>query len=167
MDKIERAARYLYCSLVGVLSGIVVNFLGGWDSDMETLVLFMGVDFITGLIVAYLFCASPKTPDGHGSSLVCFKGLIRKCGILVAIGLLYRVDMQFNSTLLRSTSIIAFTMNEAISICENLDKMDVPLVNRLTGLFKGFRDMALTKLRDLGKQAEKEISSKKEEGDKQ
>ena len=150
MDKVYKAGRYLYCLIIGLFSGVIADFLGGWDRDMETLVLFMSIDFITGLLVAYLFCASPKTPDGHGSSSVCFRGLFRKCGILVAIGMLYRVDLLFGTHFLRSTSIVAFTMNEAISICENLDRMDVPLVNRLIDFFKTLRDNAMDKIRNSG-----------------
>ena len=50
---------------VGVAGGVIVSLLGGWDTALMTLVIFMGVDYLTGLIVAGLFHTSQKTENGR------------------------------------------------------------------------------------------------------
>lgn len=40
------------CTVIGVFGGFIAAVLGGWDSAMVTLVIFMAIDFATGLIAA-------------------------------------------------------------------------------------------------------------------
>lgn len=40
------------CTAAGVIGGFFAALLGGWDSALITLVLFMAIDFTTGLIAA-------------------------------------------------------------------------------------------------------------------
>ena len=52
-----------FCAAIGVIGGYIASLFGGWSAALITLVTFMGVDYFTGLIVAGLFHASPKTPE--------------------------------------------------------------------------------------------------------
>lgn len=52
------------CTYVGVIGGAIAGLFGGWDTALQTLVIFMAVDYITGLIVAGVFHTSPKTKTG-------------------------------------------------------------------------------------------------------
>lgn len=47
--------------------GFIAAVLGGWDTGLQTLVLFMCIDYITGLIVAGIFHNSTKTEVEKGS----------------------------------------------------------------------------------------------------
>ncbi len=48
----------------GALGGLVVMAFGGWSEGLTTLLIFMIVDYITGLAVAGIFKSSPKTETG-------------------------------------------------------------------------------------------------------
>ena len=47
------------CTMVGVIGSLIASQFGGWDAALSTLILFMAVDYITGLVVAGVFLASP------------------------------------------------------------------------------------------------------------
>ncbi|HBV68594.1 MAG TPA: holin, partial [Clostridiales bacterium] len=49
---------------LGIAGSIIANLLGGWDMSLQTLLLFMSVDYITGLIVAGVFKQSKKSETG-------------------------------------------------------------------------------------------------------
>ena len=40
------------CLIAGVIGGFIATLLGGWDSALATLVVFMGIDFVTGIVTA-------------------------------------------------------------------------------------------------------------------
>lgn len=52
------------CSVLGVIGSAIASFFGGWDAGLATLLIFMGLDYISGLIVAGVFKNSPKTDTG-------------------------------------------------------------------------------------------------------
>ena len=47
------------CMIAGVVGGVITTLLGGWDSALATLVVFMGIDFVTGVVTAVM--ANPST----------------------------------------------------------------------------------------------------------
>ena len=52
------------CTVIGAVGGVVSTLLGGWDTGLQTLIIFMAIDYITGLIVAGVFHRSRKTDTG-------------------------------------------------------------------------------------------------------
>lgn len=52
-----------FCMAVGALGAAIASLYGGWDAALQTLILFMAVDYVTGLIVAGVFHAQPQEPD--------------------------------------------------------------------------------------------------------
>ena len=70
--------RMSVCSIMGVIGSAIAALFGGWDSALITLIIFMAVDYISGLIVAGVFKASPKSESGALESKAGFKGLCRK-----------------------------------------------------------------------------------------
>ena len=74
-----------FCMAIGAIGGVIAGLFGGWDAAMQTLVIFMAVDYITGLIVAGVFHASPKTKTGTLESRAGWKGLIRKGETLLIV----------------------------------------------------------------------------------
>ena len=48
----------------GAVGSLIAGLLGGWDSSLQTLLIFMAIDYITGLIVAGVFHKSKKTESG-------------------------------------------------------------------------------------------------------
>lgn len=65
--------------IVGAVGSAIASFFGGWDAGLTTLLIFMAVDYLSGLIVAGVFHKSNKTDTGSLESKTCWKGLCRKC----------------------------------------------------------------------------------------
>lgn len=115
------------CSFAGVIFSALAYSLGGWDEAVITLLIFMCVDFITGLIVGGVFHKSGKTETGSLESRAGWKGLCKKCCVLLLVVVANRLDMQMGSTYIRDGVCIAFMVNELISIIENIGLMGVPI----------------------------------------
>ena len=66
------------CTAVGVVGSAIAAAFGGWDQALVTLVIFMVIDYLSGLIVAGIFHNSRKTENGALESRAGWKGLCRK-----------------------------------------------------------------------------------------
>lgn len=119
------------CTLIGSVGSLFVQLLGGWDSDMTTLIIFMTADFLMGLIIAAVFRNSPKSVNGAMNSKSCFEGLSRKCMILMFVMIAHRLDVLLDATYIKTATIIGFIVNEAISVIENAGLMGIPLPKTL------------------------------------
>lgn len=128
------------CAAVGMVGGSLATLLGGWDSALATLLIFMGVDYLTGLIVAGVFHASSKTENGALESRAGWKGLCRKGVTLLIVLVAVRLDMVMGSTFIRDAAIIAFVANETISIIENAGLMGVPIPSVITRAIEVLKD---------------------------
>lgn len=115
------------CTTVGIIGSFIVSLLGGWDNGLITLVLFMAIDYITGLIVAGVFHQSKKTQTGALESRAGFKGLCRKGVVLLFVLIANRLDIVLDVSYIRDAVIIGFMANELISIVENAGLMGLPL----------------------------------------
>lgn len=114
-------------AIVGIIGGAISAAFGGWSAALSTLLTFMAIDYISGLMVAGVFKQSPKTDTGALESRAGFKGLCRK-GVMLAIVLVaYRLDLAIGVEYIRDAVIIAFIANETISIVENAGLMGVPI----------------------------------------
>lgn len=120
------------CSIIGVIGGMIASAFGGWNAALTTLVLFMVIDYISGLIVAGVFHASRKTESGTLESRAGWKGLCRKGMTLLFVLIAYRLDLAIGVCYIRDTVIIGFIANELISIVENAGLMGIPLPSVIT-----------------------------------
>ena len=111
---------------VGVAGSVLSALLGGWDMALQTLIIFMAVDYSTGLVVAGVFHRSGKSTTGSLESLAGWKGLCRKGGTLLLVLVAAQLDRVMGSEFCRDTVVIGFLANEAISIIENAGLMGVP-----------------------------------------
>lgn len=115
------------CTILGMIGSLIAGAFGGWDGAFITLLIFMGIDYVSGLAVALIFKNSPKTQSGGGSSRVGWKGLCRKGMTLLIVLVAYRLDLVLGTSYIRDTVIIGFIANETLSITENAGLMGVPL----------------------------------------
>ncbi len=120
------------CASLGIIGGIIARLFGGWSEDMITLVIFMAIDFVMGLIVAGVFHNSSKSTSGALDSRAGWKGLCKKCVTLLFVLIAHRLDILLDTDYIRTTAIIGFIANEAISIIENAGLMGVPLPEVVT-----------------------------------
>ena len=119
--------KFLLCLSLGAFGAGVTGLFGGWDAALTTLLLFMAADYVTGLLVAGVFRRSPKTETGALESRAGLKGLLRKGGVLLAVLVACRLDLSIGSHYVRDGAVIAFIVNETLSLTENLGLMGVPL----------------------------------------
>ncbi len=111
----------------GVIGGMISQAFGGWDAALITLLLFMAVDYLSGLIVAGVFQASDKSASGSLSSVACWQGLLKKGMTLVIVLVAARLDIVLGTAFVRDAVVIAYIVNETISIIENAGLMGLPV----------------------------------------
>lgn len=117
---------------LGVIGSFISGLFGGFDAAMTTLLIFMTIDYITGLIVAGVFHNSNKTANGSLESNAGFKGLIRKGMVLLIVLIGCRLDLIMGTSHIKDAVVIAFIVNELISIVENAGLMGVPMPKAVT-----------------------------------
>ena len=115
------------CAFLGVIGGGIAALFGGLSAALTTLLIFMGIDYLTGLIVAGVFHTSNKTDGGALESRAGWKGLCRKGVTLLIVLVACRLDLIIQSNFIRDAVVIAFITNETISIIENAGLMGIPI----------------------------------------
>lgn len=131
------------------LAGGVVTLLGGWDTALQTLVVCMAADYLTGVAVAGIFRRSDKSESGALESRAGFRGLCKKGAELVMVLVATRLDGLMGTGGYARTAVVLFLVgNEGLSILENLGLMGVP--------YPAFLKKALEVLREKGDRGEKD-----------
>ena len=118
---------HILCVSLGAVGAGIAALFGGWDAALLTLIIFMAIDYVTGLIVAGVFHNSPKTESGALESKAGLKGLLRKGGMLLVVLVACRLDLMLGAHFIRDAVVIGLVSNEALSIVENLGLMGVPI----------------------------------------
>lgn len=113
------------CTTAGVIGGGIAALFGGWDSAFVTLLIFMAVDFATGLITGAMG-RSKHSKSGKLNSRAGWFGLAKKCSILLLIIVAVRLDILLGTTYVRDAVCIGFCVNELLSIVENTSLMGIP-----------------------------------------
>ena len=113
------------CLIAGVIGGFIATLLGGWDSALATLVVFMGIDFVTGILTAAMG-KSKHSDSGSLSSKAGWIGLAKKFCILLMVVVGVRIDILVGTNYIRDTVCISFCLNELLSIVENTTLMGIP-----------------------------------------
>ena len=135
------------CGALAVAGGAVTSLLGGWDITLQVLLCCMAADYITGLIVAGVFHNSGKSATGALESRAGFKGLVRKCAVLLLVFLAALLDTYTGHSFVRPAVCLFFIANEGLSILENIGLMGVPYPAFLKNMLE-----ALKKQGDQGKE---------------
>ena len=110
-----------------LIGGMISQALGGLDAALITLLIFMAVDYVSGLIVAGVFHSSDKSETGTLNSAACWQGLLKKGMTLVIVLVAARLDIVLGTAFVRDAVVIAYIVNETISIIENAGLMGLPV----------------------------------------
>lgn len=132
----------ILCTGVGLLGSWIASLFGGWDAALGTLIVFMAVDYITGLIAAGVFHNSPKSTGGALESGAGWKGLCKKGVTLLVVLVACRLDLVIGSNFIRDAVVIAFIANETISIVENAGLMGVGIPEPILSAIDVLRNRA-------------------------
>ena len=119
------------CAAVGGFCGLL---WGKLDGVMLALLIFISIDYITGLMVGI----STKTLN----SSTGFKGLAKKVFILllVLIANILDVHIMGGSGVVRGVVIAFYIANEGISILENAGKLGVPYPQKLKEVLEQLKE---------------------------
>ena len=110
---------------ITAIGGWIGYFVGGVDGLMTALLIFMVLDYITGLMCAIA--------DKQLSSAVGFKGICKKVLILMLVGVANVVDIHIVGTgsALRSAVICFYLSNEGLSLLENAAHIGLPIPDKM------------------------------------
>jgi toxin secretion/phage lysis holin len=118
--------KYALTSILGVLGGFIASVYGGWSAGLTTLFYFIAIDFVMGILTG-LLNKSSKTATGGLNSNECFRGILKKFTILILVFVAYRLDVMLQTTIIKDGTIIAFCVNELMSILENAGLIGLPI----------------------------------------
>jgi toxin secretion/phage lysis holin len=127
-------------SCAGIIGSGIAYLFGGWSQSMIVLLIFMTIDYFTGLIVAGVLGNSPKSKTGALSSKAGQQGLARKTMIWVFVLIGHQADIQLGLAVIREAVVISFILNELLSILENAGLMGVPIPGILTRVIEILKD---------------------------
>ena len=139
------------CLIAGVIGGFIATLLGGWDSALVTLVVFMSIDFVTGIVTAAMG-KSKHSESGTLNSTAGWVGLAKKFCILLMVVVGVRIDILIGTNYIRDAVCISFCLNELLSIVENTSLMGIPF----PPVFKKAIDVLQTKVGRMEETTDKE-----------
>lgn len=115
----------IFDSIVAIMATFFTWIFGTWDIAIAILIIFMVLDYLTGVIVAY--------QNRTLNSEVGFKGLIKKCMILVILIVAVMLDRLLNTGtwVFRTLVCYFYIANEGISLLENISNLGVKIPGKL------------------------------------
>lgn len=120
------------CTVLGVIGSAFAAAFGGWDTALMALVICIGVDYVSGSMVALVFHKSSKSETGAYNSAYGLKGLCKKCLMLLFVLVAVQIDRLLGADYVRDAVCIGFCSNEVLSIVENLGLAGVPMPEVVT-----------------------------------
>lgn len=105
--------------------GTVFTYLVGWSDVMEALLVAMVIDYLTGVIAAYI------NPHMMLNSQRGFRGICKKILILLLVALAHELDRATGAAMIQTVVMWFFIGNEGLSIIENAGKAGVPIPTAL------------------------------------
>lgn len=116
------------------LGGELGSVLGGWDGFLYALVVFVVIDYITGVMCAI----SDKTL----SSEVGFRGICRKVLIFFLVGVANILDVNIigSGSVLRTAIIFFYISNEGVSLLENASHLGLPIPKKIKSVLEQLHD---------------------------
>ena len=119
-------------SIIAVVSTGLVYLLGGLDVALMALVIAIVLDYISGVLKAYV--------TKELSSKVGLKGIIKKVGVLLVVMLAVIIDNVTGGTgAIRTLVIYYFVANEGLSVIENLGQAGVPIPQSIKKALKALK----------------------------
>ena len=110
--------------VISVIFTTFVYLIGGFDIAIQSLLIVMVVDYLTGIAAAIY--------NKELSSKIGFKGILKKFSYLCVIALSVVIDnLTGQSGLIRTLVIYFFVANDGLSIVENMAEMNIKLPKKL------------------------------------
>ena len=118
------------------IGGWLGYFLGGCDGLLYALLVFVILDYLTGLMCAIV--------DKKLSSEIGFRGIFKKVMIFVMVGIGQVLDVQCLGSvcILRTAVIFFYLSNEGVSLVENAAHLGLPIPEKLKAVLEQLHDRA-------------------------
>ena len=116
------------------IGGWLGYFLGGCDGLLYTLLAFVILDYLTGIMCAIV--------DKKLSSEIGFRGIFKKVLIFVLVGVGHLMDVQILGAagVLRTAVIFFYLSNEGVSLVENAAHLGLPIPTKLKAVLEQLHD---------------------------
>ena len=122
----------LFCSILAGIGTGLVYLCGGFDVAMQCLLVAIVLDYISGIIKAFVL--------KQLSSSIGFKGILKKFGVLVVVALAVLIDrVTGESGAIRTLVIYYFVANEGLSIIENMGLAGLPIPKSIKEALKALK----------------------------
>lgn len=136
------------CAAVAGLGTFLTFIFGDWDVALQCLVIAIAIDYISGIIKAFI--------NKDLSSKIGLKGLLKKVGVLLIVALATLIDrITGESGAVRTLVIYYFVANEGLSVVENLGEAGLPIPDVIKKALKSLKSQSKEKKND------KKLSNKK------
>lgn len=119
-------------NISSILIGSILGFLGGADALLKALIIFMAIDYITGILASVI--------NKKINSRIGFIGIMKKVLILLIVAVSVQLDNIMNTTVVRSMTIFFYIANEGISILENTAKSGIKYPKKLIEILEQLND---------------------------
>lgn len=120
--------------LFSAIGGLIGSIFGEVDGFFFALMIFIAIDYITGLMAAAV--------EKRLASNIGFKGIFKKIAILflVSVGHLIDTEIIKRGGAIRTMVIFFYLSNEGLSILENAVRIGLPIPEKLQALLKQFNE---------------------------
>lgn len=115
----------LVASYMSIIGAVLGWFLGGGTPALYTLIIFMGIDYISGVMLAVV--------NRKVSSAVGARGIFKKMMIIAFVGMGHLLDAYIigQGQMLQTAIIFFYISNEGISVLENTTELGLPIPQKL------------------------------------
>ncbi|WP_404347337.1 holin family protein [Sutcliffiella horikoshii] len=124
----------IYLGSVSFVGSMASFLYGGFSSLLVFLIMFVVVDYLTGIMAAYV--------EKRLSSRVGFKGIAQKVFIFALVSIAHVLDIILGTNLIKDVTILFYLVNEFISIMENASRIGVPIPNILKKVIDAIKKKA-------------------------
>jgi len=121
-------------TVFAAIGGWLGWYVGGWDGFLYALVVFVVIDYITGLMCAVV--------NKKLSSEIGAKGIFKKVLIFALVGIGCTIDMYLigSGSVIRTAVIFFFISNEGVSLLENATHIGLPVPPQLKSILAQLHD---------------------------
>lgn len=112
---------FVWGSITGVTGTMVTFLFGAWNDALTALAMFMLLDYISGVMAAYM------RPRAKLSSKRGLRGIVKKLALITFVVFAHQLDVAIGQSIFCVLVTYALLGNEGLSITENLGHCGVPI----------------------------------------
>lgn len=120
--------------LFSAIGGIIGSIFGELDGFLYALLIFMVIDYLTGIMAAIV--------EKNLSSSIGKKGIFKKVMIIFLVAMAHMIDLNVvkQGGAVRTAVIFFYFSNEGLSILENATRLGLPIPNRIRNVLRQLQE---------------------------